>query len=60
MADYATLRGPVGMNRVYASVVNGPLSSEAWLESLRQGRTLCDQRPVAGFFPARYAGRRAP
>jgi TolB protein len=31
MADYATLRGPVGLNRVYASVADGPLSSDAWL-----------------------------
>ncbi|TLZ37934.1 MAG: hypothetical protein E6K23_16650, partial [Gammaproteobacteria bacterium] len=39
MANYATLRGPVGLNRVYASVANGPLSSESWLDALRQGRT---------------------
>lgn len=49
MADYATLRGPVGLNRVYASVVNGPLSSEAWLESLRQGRTFATNGPLLDF-----------
>jgi len=49
MADYATLRGPVGLNRVYASVVNGPLSSDAWLESLRQGRTFATNGPLLDF-----------
>src|SRR5438132_13648835 len=28
MANYATLRGPVGLNRVYASVANRPPSRE--------------------------------
>ena len=46
MADYATLRGPVGLNRVYASVANGPLDSEAWLAALRQGRTFATNGPL--------------
>src|SRR4029077_6666830 len=45
MADYATLRGPVGLNRVYASVPNGPLDSESWLAALRQGRPPPPHRP---------------
>jgi TolB protein len=49
MADYATLRGPVGLNRVYASVPNGALSSEAWLASLRAGRTFATNGPLLDF-----------
>jgi len=49
MADYATLRGPVGLNRVYASVPNGPLSSAAWLESLRRGRSFATNGPLLEF-----------
>jgi dipeptidyl aminopeptidase/acylaminoacyl peptidase len=46
MADYATLRGPVGLNRAYASVADGPLDSGAWLEALRQGRTFATNGPL--------------
>ncbi len=49
MANYATLRGPVGLNRVYASVANGPLSSESWLDALRQGRTFATNGPLLEF-----------
>jgi hypothetical protein len=49
MADYATLRGPVGLNRVYASVPQGTLSSEAWLASLRAGRTFATNGPLLDF-----------
>jgi TolB protein len=49
MADYATLRGPVGLNRVYASVADGVLSSEAWLASLRAGRTFATNGPLLDF-----------
>ena len=49
MANYATLRGPVGLNRVYASVANGALTSEAWLEALRQGRTFATNGPLLDF-----------
>ena len=49
MANYATLRGPVGLNRVYASVANGALSSESWLEALRQGRTFATNGPLLDF-----------
>jgi TolB protein len=49
MADYATLRGPVGLNRVYASIPNGTLSSEAWLASLRAGRTFATNGPLLDF-----------
>jgi TolB protein len=49
MANYASLRGPVGMNRVYASVPNGELSSGAWLEALKQGRTFATNGPLLDF-----------
>ncbi|HJX22009.1 MAG TPA: CehA/McbA family metallohydrolase, partial [Steroidobacteraceae bacterium] len=49
MANYATSRGPVGLNRVYASVANGALSSEAWLDALRQGRTFATNAPLLDF-----------
>jgi TolB protein len=49
MADYAILRGPVGLNRVFASVPDGPLRSDAWLEALRQGRTFATNAPLLDF-----------
>jgi Tol biopolymer transport system component len=49
MANYATLRGPVGLNRVYASVPNGPIQSDAWLEALRSGRTFATNGPLLNF-----------
>ncbi len=49
MANYATLRGPVGLNRVYASVPNGALSSEAWLAALKSGRSFATNGPLLDF-----------
>jgi len=49
MADYAILRGPVGLNRVYASVPDGALDSAAWLDALRQGRTFATNGPLLDF-----------
>jgi TolB protein len=49
MADYATLRGPVGLNRVYASVANGPLDSQAWLDALKAGRSFATNAPLLDF-----------
>jgi hypothetical protein len=49
MADYATLRGPVGLNRVYVSVPDGPLESGAWLQALRQGRSFATNGPLLDF-----------
>jgi hypothetical protein len=37
MADYASLRGPVGLNRVYVPAT-GPLTREAFLAEVKQGR----------------------
>ncbi len=49
MANYASLRGPVGLNRVYAEVAKGPLSIAPWLNSIKQGRTFATNGPLLGF-----------
>jgi TolB protein len=49
MANYASLRGPVGLNRVYAKVPAGPLNIAAWLDALRHGRTFATNGPLLGF-----------
>jgi hypothetical protein len=49
MANFASLRGPVGLNRVYGSVPRGPLSIDSWLSSLKQGHTFATNGPLLGF-----------
>ena len=49
MANFASLRGPVGLNRVYAEVPKGPLNIESWLSSLKRGRTFATNGPLLGF-----------
>jgi len=49
MANFASLRGPVGLNRVYASVPAGPLNIGSWLDSLKHGRTFASNGPLLGF-----------
>ena len=49
MANFASLRGPVGLNRVYVEVPNGPLEIEPWLENLRSGHTFATNGPLLGF-----------
>ena len=58
MANFASLRGPVGLNRVYAEVPNGPLNIESWLSSLEAGTHLRDQRPTSGIYSRRPASGR--
>ena len=48
MANFASLRGPVGMNRVFAKVA-GPLSHPRWLAALKAGRTFATNGPLLGF-----------
>ncbi|HEY7098292.1 MAG TPA: CehA/McbA family metallohydrolase [Terriglobales bacterium] len=48
MANFASLRGPVGLTRVYAKVPKGPLDMRSWLESLKQGRTFATNAPLLG------------
>jgi TolB protein len=49
MANFASLRGPVGLNRVYTEVPRGPLNIESWLGSLKQGHTFATNGPLLGF-----------
>jgi TolB protein len=49
MANYASLRGPVGLNRVYANVPRGPLNIASWLASLKAGHTFATNGPLLRF-----------
>jgi TolB protein len=49
MANYASLRGPVGLNRVYVKVPQGPLNISSWLSSMKQGHTFATNGPLLGF-----------
>jgi hypothetical protein len=49
MANFASLRGPVGLTRVYARVPQGPLNIASWLGSLKQGHTFATNGPLIGF-----------
>ncbi|MDT8319045.1 MAG: CehA/McbA family metallohydrolase [Xanthomonadales bacterium] len=57
MANYASLRGPVGLTRVYVDMGGGYDASEqapqarldAWVEGLRAGRTMATNGPLLGF-----------
>jgi TolB protein len=49
MANFASLRGPVGLNRVYVRVSTGPLNISTWLDSLKRGRTFATNGPLLGF-----------
>ena len=49
MANYASMRGPVGLNRVYANVPTGPLKIGTWLDALKSGRTFATNGPLLGF-----------
>ncbi len=49
MANFASLRGPVGLNRVYAKVPAGPLNIGVWLDSVKHGRTFATNGPLLGF-----------
>jgi len=49
MANYASLRGPVGLTRVYARVPKGNPKLTDWMDSLKQGRTFATNGPLLGF-----------
>jgi TolB protein len=49
MGNYASLRGPVGLNRVYAEVPRGPLKIEPWLAAIKAGRTFATNGPLLRF-----------
>jgi TolB protein len=49
MGNYASLRGPIGLNRVYAEAPAGPLQLEPWLQSIKAGRTFATNGPLLRF-----------
>ncbi|MGH9805528.1 MAG: CehA/McbA family metallohydrolase [Candidatus Acidiferrales bacterium] len=49
MANFASLHGPVGLNRVYVQVPAGPLAAASWLDSLRRGKTFATNGPLLHF-----------
>ena len=49
MANYASLRGPVGLTRVYASIPKNVTGTASWFDSLKQGRTFATNGPLLGF-----------
>ncbi|HEX2598393.1 MAG TPA: CehA/McbA family metallohydrolase, partial [Terriglobales bacterium] len=49
MANFSSLRGPVGMNRVYARVSAGPIAIQPWLSALKAGKTFATNGPLLGF-----------
>jgi hypothetical protein len=48
MANFASLRGPVGLNRTYVNI-NGALTADAWLDGLKRGHTFATNGPLLGF-----------
>jgi TolB protein len=49
MGNYASLRGPMGLNRVYAQVPPRPLKIESWLNAIKKGRTFATNGPLLRF-----------
>ena len=49
MANYASLHGPVGLNRVVVHLPPGKLTADAWLAGLKQGHTYATNGPLLRF-----------
>jgi TolB protein len=49
MANFASLRGPVGMDRVYARVPSGAMKIESFLDALKSGKTVATNGPLLDF-----------
>jgi len=53
MGNYASLRGPIGLNRVYAEVPltppNESIRIEPWLAAIKAGRTFATNGPLLSF-----------
>jgi hypothetical protein len=49
MANFASLRGPVGTNRTYVNLPAGPINIDQWLEGLKSGRTFATNTPLLDF-----------
>jgi hypothetical protein len=52
MANYASLRGPVGMDRTYVRVKNWPADADArrdiWIQHLKDGKSIATNGPLVG------------
>jgi hypothetical protein len=48
MANFASLRGPVGMNRVFVKS-GGPLEHRRWLAALKAGKSFATNGPLLNF-----------
>jgi hypothetical protein len=48
MANFASLRGPVGLNRVFVKA-DGPLDHGRWLAGLKAGRSFATNGPLLSF-----------
>jgi TolB protein len=49
MANYASLRGPVGLDRVYTRVARGAVKIDAVLAALKEGKTFATNGPLLEF-----------
>jgi Tol biopolymer transport system component len=49
MANYASLRGPVGLTRVYAGIPKDASSPAPLIEALKHGHTFATNGPLLGF-----------
>lgn len=53
MANYASLRGPVGVDRTYVQIASNSTDSNqlvtSWLDGLKKGRTLATNSAILGF-----------
>ncbi len=58
MANFASLRGPVGMNRVYARVPDGVLMPGGFHGCDQARPHLCDQWTLLGLTLGSFRGRR--
>ena len=48
MANFASLRGPMGLNRVFVRS-GAPLDRGRWLAALKRGRSFATNGPLLGF-----------
>jgi TolB protein len=49
MANYASLRGPVGTNRTFVKLHAGPIDPDAFMPELKAGRTFATNAPLLHF-----------
>ncbi len=49
MANFASLRGPAGMNRVFVRIPGGLRNEKIWLDALHQGHTFATNGPLLEF-----------